>query len=399
MRKLALVFATLALLLPLGATGPVRAGCAPDDDLCNQLAAAQQQQQQTQGELARIQQQIKDTQKQMVALWTYIQQLTAQINQEQAQIDQTSKQIAKTEADIRGTQASITRAQAHIAVRQAIFDGRVRSIDKHGKVDYMALILSSTSFSQMVDRLLGAEQVVQADRQMLDDLQNQRHQLDALQAQLQSQRDQESALLAQQQAAKAHLQQVQQQQQAAYAYQAQLELQYKAQADQLAQQEQQISDEIAALQAALDARAKGGGGGTGKFAFPERSNYYISQGFGCSPYVFEMYWPSCPTKHFHSGIDIAGVPLNPVYAADNGVVQEYSTSYGYGNYIIIIHGNGWATLYGHLDHFVPGINNQLVIRGQQIAYEGTTGNSTGYHLHFEVRYNGNYMDPCNYVSC
>ena len=126
--------------------------------------------------------------------------------------------------------------------------------------------------------------------------------------------------------------------------------------------------------------------------------HWISQGFGCSNYPFEMYWPACPSKHLHSGIDIAEPYGTPVLAADNGVATIHSTGYGYGNFVVLTHGNGYSTLYGHLSAFNVR-NGQLVVRGQVIAYEGSTGNSTGPHLHFEILYNGNYTNPCAYLGC
>ena len=85
-------------------------------------------------------------------------------------------------------------------------------------------------------------------------------------------------------------------------------------------------------------------------------------------------------------------------AADNGVATIHSTGYGYGNFVVLTHGNGYSTLYGHLSAFNVR-NGQLVVRGQVIAYEGSTGNSTGPHLHFEILYNGNYTNPCAYLGC
>jgi murein DD-endopeptidase MepM/ murein hydrolase activator NlpD len=281
----------------------------------------------------------------------------------------------------------------------------VRAVDKHGQVDDVALFLSSTSFTQLIDRMLSAQQVLDADHKLLEDLRSQKSAIEHVQATLNDQRAQEAGLLKAQTDERTLLQATQVQQQAALAYQQQLERQYQAQADALAKQQAALADEIAALQAALDARARGAGGGTGKFGWPEQQGtFYVSQPFGCSPYLFELYWPSCPSKHFHSGIDIAGPYQAEVYAADNGIVQTYSSPYGYGNYIVIIHGNGYATLYGHLDSFAKGIvDGTVVYRGELIAYEGSTGNSTGPHLHFEIR-NSNadpsdpYLNPCAFLS-
>jgi murein DD-endopeptidase MepM/ murein hydrolase activator NlpD len=377
---------------------PVRAlDCAPDDYICQELVDSKNQQQATADQLAAIQNQIKDTQKQMAALYALINQLTNQIAAQQAQIDATTAQIVALDAKIALTRAEITRRQAHLQVREALFGQRVRAMEKHGSVNYLALALSSSSFNQLIDRLITAQAIVQSDHKLLDDLRLQKAQLQVLTDQLNQQRGEQADLLAKQQQQRVRLEASRTQQQAALAYQRQLEAQYKAQADALAAQKAQIDAQVTALQSLYSAQATGAGGGTGQFSWPENP-HWVSQRYGCSPYLFEMYWPSCPTKHLHSGIDIAEPSGQPVLAADNGVASLYSTGYGYGNYVIVTHGNGYATPYGHLAGFAVR-NGQLVYRGQTIAYEGSTGNSTGPHLHFEVRYNGGYTDPCVYLGC
>jgi murein DD-endopeptidase MepM/ murein hydrolase activator NlpD len=115
-------------------------------------------------------------------------------------------------------------------------------------------------------------------------------------------------------------------------------------------------------------------------------------------FVFEPYDPSCPTRHFHSGLDIAGPCGSPIYAADSGIAHiEPFMPWGYGNYIIIVHGNGWDSLYGHMSGFAVG-DGQTVHRGEQIGYEGSTGNSTGCHLHFGISRNGAWVNPLSYLS-
>jgi murein DD-endopeptidase MepM/ murein hydrolase activator NlpD len=399
LRRTVMALATVAAVL-VGTFGTVTVralDCAPDDYICQELLDSKNQQSATADQLAVIQHQIKDTQKQMTALFALITQVNNQITAQQAQIDATTGQIQVLDAKIALTQAEITRRQAHLQVREALFGQRVRAIEKHGSVNYLALALSSSSFNQLIDRLITAQEIIQSDHKLLDDLRLQKAQLQDLTDQLSVQRGQQADLLTKQQAQKARLQASRDQQQAALAYQRQLEAQYKAQADALAQQKAQIDAQVAALQALFDSEATGAGGGTGQFSWPENP-HLISQRYGCSPYFFEMYWPACPTRHLHSGIDIAEPYGQPVMAADSGVASLYSTGYGYGNYIIVTHGNGYATLYGHLAGFAVR-NQQLVYRGQTIAYEGSTGNSTGPHLHFEVRYNGNYVDPCLYLGC
>ena len=121
-----------------------------------------------------------------------------------------------------------------------------------------------------------------------------------------------------------------------------------------------------------------------------------TQGFGPTDLVFEPPYGGFP--HFHTGIDLSTAEGTPVLAAAGGtvVLAGFNTG-GYGNYVVIAHGGGLDTLYGHLDSIVvkPG---QQVGKGQPIGTEGSTGNSTGAHLHFEIRHNGQPVDPATYLK-
>ncbi|MCX6741080.1 MAG: M23 family metallopeptidase, partial [Candidatus Parcubacteria bacterium] len=118
-----------------------------------------------------------------------------------------------------------------------------------------------------------------------------------------------------------------------------------------------------------------------------------------------LQWPTTAyriTQYFgwrHTGIDIADKSRPPVYAAEDGVVikaQVGGYNGGYGNNIIIDHGNGLNTLYGHLTSLNVHVGDS-VSRGQVIGIMGTTGRSTGIHLHFEVRVGGKRVNPLGYV--
>ena len=396
--RAAALVALLATTGSLTLAQPVRAlDCSPYDDICNALVDAQTQQAAEKNQLADIQNKIKDTEQQMKALNAYIGALNQQVISQQALIDKTAADIEALDRSVRLTEADITRRQAHLEVRQELFGQRVRSMDKHRSVNYLALVLSAQSFNQLIDRIVLTQEIVQSDHRFIQDLEAEKSRILALKDSLVSKRADKVQLLDQQRIAKARLETARAAQQDAYAFQGRLEAQYKKQADDMTRAISDAAAEVTQLQAAYDAEAAASGGGTGQFGWPENP-HWLSQGFGCSPYQFEMYWPSCPSKHFHSGIDIAEPSGTPVLAADNGVAAVYSTRYGYGNYVILTHGNGYATLYGHLASFIVR-NGQLVYRGQVIAYEGSTGNSTGAHLHFEIRYNGEYRNPCAWLGC
>jgi murein DD-endopeptidase MepM/ murein hydrolase activator NlpD len=131
-----------------------------------------------------------------------------------------------------------------------------------------------------------------------------------------------------------------------------------------------------------------------RFIWPE-PQAQISQGFGPSPYPFEPPYGAYP--HFHTGMDLVEPFGSAVYAADDGVVALVgSSSSGYGNFVVVAHSGGLDTLYGHLATSLVKVG-QSVTQGQAVGMEGSTGNSTGAHLHFELRINQRPVDPAPYL--
>lgn len=131
-----------------------------------------------------------------------------------------------------------------------------------------------------------------------------------------------------------------------------------------------------------------------RFIWPE-PNAQISQGFGPTTFWFEPPYGNYP--HFHTGIDMVEPFGSPVFAADDGIVALVgSSTSGYGTYVVIAHAGGFDTLYGHLSAALvkPG---QQVTQGTPVGLEGSTGSSTGPHLHFELRINGRPVDPTPYL--
>ncbi len=124
---------------------------------------------------------------------------------------------------------------------------------------------------------------------------------------------------------------------------------------------------------------------------------WISQGFGCTDAAFEPSDPSCPGRHWHSGVDLAAASGTPVRAALAGYAHVVVSSGGFGLHVVIDHGGGLSTLYGHLST-VDIDASEVVDAGAVIGAVGSTGNSTGPHLHFEVRRDGIAEDPRADVS-
>lgn len=123
----------------------------------------------------------------------------------------------------------------------------------------------------------------------------------------------------------------------------------------------------------------------------------VSLPFGCTTLAFELPDRSCPGGFRHTGVDLSAASGTPVVAALDGTARVVHALTGYGLHVIIDHGGGLTTLYGHLDS-VAVSDGESVSTGERIGTVGSTGNSTGPHLHFEVRRDGVAVDPQDYVG-
>ena len=151
-----------------------------------------------------------------------------------------------------------------------------------------------------------------------------------------------------------------------------------------------LEDAVAAEKAALAAATKRTYDG-GMFAWPAPSYTRISDDYG-----YRIH-PILNVKQFHNGVDMAAPGGSPILAAYNGTVVSAAYSSSMGNYIMIDHGDNLYTIYMHASALYVS-KGQEVVKGQKIAAVGTTGRSTGNHLHFSVRLNGSYVSPWNYLS-
>ncbi len=410
MKSRILAAITIASLAWLPASSRVATAiyCYPGDppdvyQACLAYNAGINQQVNNQQQLQNIQNKIHDVQAQINAYYALIQSLNNQIAAQQLLIAQTKEKILELDRQIRFKQGELTRLQADVAVRDQLLDQRMRYVDGHGPVNYVELVLTASSFNDLMNRMMAAQQIAASDRKLLDVLAVEHTQVTSAQADLASQWSEVQALLLQQQAEEADLEKNKTTQQHAIALAAQLEVQLQSQYAQVQAQRAAIDAQVAALARQYDAAAVKAGGGSGVFEWPEPGCGFrcISQGFGCSSFYLEIYDPACPYPHrIHTGIDIAGPYGTQIVAADTGVVYLYPGSIGYGNMLLMIHGNGYSTVYGHLAGYAPGLRSGMIVaRGTTVAFEGSTGWSTGPHLHFEVRVYNVYKDPCIWLGC
>jgi murein DD-endopeptidase MepM/ murein hydrolase activator NlpD len=406
------LFAALTIVtlswIPLSVQPATALYCYPGDppavyQACLAYSGGIGQQVNNQNQLQNIQGKINGVLGQINAIDTLIGNLKNQIAAQQALIAQTQAAIDDLNRQIRFGEADVTRLVATTSVRDELLNQRLRYIDSHGALNYVQLVLTSSNFNQLMDRMIAAQQVAASDRKLLNDLALQHSQVALANSALDDQKSQVQALLQQQKATEADMQNNLKAQAAALAAEQQLEVQLSAQYAAVQAERAAIDAQVAQLAVQYQAAAAKAGGGSGVFEWPEPAcgPACISQRFGCSTFYLEVPDDNCPWPHkIHTGLDIAGPYGTNIVAADTGVVYLYPGSIGYGNLLVMFHGNGYSTYYGHTAGYAPGLRSgDVVARGTTIAFEGSTGWSTGPHIHFEIRINGVYKDPCIWLGC
>jgi len=368
---------------------------ATADAITDKIGAAKQQLSADGATMNRLRSELAAAANQEAALEKAISGLDTQITQTRQQVSDAETQLAAIETQLALAQADLAATQQKLAFdRHQLFVEIVVMYKAQNASNGFSNFLTSGDFNSLWQHVLDIHRLGASERQLIATVTAEEQTVQDDVARISTAKTQQKqvvatldGIVAQLDDALATRQQAQQQL---------LALQARDQ-QQLAANEaaaKELNAQIAALQA-QEAAALAAGGGNGHFAWPETGP--ITQGFGCTTFPFEPYDPNCSTKHFHSGIDIAAPCGNNVAAADSGIAHTYFSDVGYGNHIIIVHGNGWISVYGHMASFVVG-DGQTVHRGQLIGYEGSTGNSTGCHLHFEVDLNNNPMNPLAYLS-
>lgn len=370
---------------------------AEDEDLQNQLSDVQNRMAQESEKKAQAEAVIGSVNDRLYAIQ---QQLEAAQRDYQA----VANELKATEEKIAATQAELEKTRARLKVREGVFTKRVRDIYMHGQLSYLDVVLGAKDFSDFSNRLELLRRIIDADITLISDIRQERAAIEQAKQELETQRARQ-AQLRDQAAAKRDEIESRRKEQQAILYQAQND---KAMAEQAYNEYQQSSQAIAemlrqraadraAQAAAAAAQSSGGGGGSDYYQPVSGSGALIwpVNGVVTSPYGYRTH-PIFGTTIYHSGMDIGVDYGTPVHAADGGVVVEAGWISGYGYAVIIDHGNGLSTLYGHNQELAVS-EGQSVSQGQVIAYAGSTGNSTGPHVHFEVRANGDPVDPSAYL--
>jgi murein DD-endopeptidase MepM/ murein hydrolase activator NlpD len=332
--------------------------------------------------LTKIQQ---AAQNQLTGIANNLQTTNSQIQESERRLQAATQRLQQLEADLAVAEKAYTE-------RQLATIARLRYLQRSPISQGWAVLLQSRNLSDFISRRYQLKLVYQADQQILAKLATQANLINHQKTQLEEQKNEIALIRGELLAQKADYQA-----QAA----SQSELVQRLNSDRLALEAAQnqlekdsknletlIQQKIAAAQAKANRERNIFAKGTGIFAFP--SDAPTSSSFGWRIHPILGY------RRFHAGLDFAASYGSTIRAADSGTVIFAGWYGGYGKTVIINHGNGITTLYGHSSELYV-TEGKTVQRGQAIASVGSTGLSTGPHLHFEVRRNGTPVNPADYL--
>ncbi len=401
----ALLLAALMLFSAL-ASGLSYAGAAGGiSSLKQQLSSIESQKAAVKREIAALGDKIDVACERKVAL-------DKQMELTQDEIDMTKALIRSLKEQIGVKTDELDKAECALEEKTKLFETRLRVMYENGEISYLDVLLSSDSFSDMLSNLEIVSQIMDYDKKIVCEYTEAKKDIEVKKASLEADQQEEETYRDSLQSKYNALDNQKAEQQAIIAELNENMDAKKAQAEKMEADQKSINSEIerlsreAAARAAAEAARKkqqsgssssSGGGvviptsGTFVWPLPDYGTSRIT-----SPYGYRTH-PITGTRKLHAGIDV-GVPQGStiVAAASGTVVRSYMSS-SYGNYTVIDHGGGVMTAYAHQSKRLVSAG-ESVSAGQKIGLVGSTGNSTGNHLHFEVYVNGSTVDPMRYFS-
>jgi len=362
---------------------------------------------QNQNKINEVEKEKEKIEKQKSETIKEVENITSQINEYESQIDELETKITNLNTKIKEAEQKINKAQEDYKKQEELLNARLVATYEAGETSYLDVLLSSDSITDLISNYYLVTEVATSDTELMDKIQKQKEEIEVAKKDLETSRREINTSKAEKQGIATKLQASKNEKNAQVAKLSEDEKKLQERIDELNKANQSIDSKIKAAQEAIKKAqeaqnknngASNGGGTTSSsssgFIYPVPSAY--------SRITTALYYSS---GQYHGAVDFgsAGINGQPIYAvADGYVVTSERLSGSYGNYILIAHYNGLFTLYAHGQDGSRTVSaGQTVRQGQQIMRVGNTGNSTGPHLHFEIRRSpgtySNRVDPRIYL--
>lgn len=394
--SVALAAALVLLLVP--AAVPVEADAASQeelDELKSERDALVSQRQQQQAVVNELRQQ-------QASVLVIKQALDERNAYTQWQIQLTEQEIALYDSMIADKEIEVEEARRLENEQLLRYRSRVRAMEENGSYNVIAYLFNSSNLGELLTAVDDIGEIMESDRQLEDDYIEARENTEAVVAEYE---EYKADIVEKQDELRAEQDELEKELDEAVQLITDITANLEENAEILAEfqaAEQQAETNVANMVIALEKQraaeqaANGGGGGgnvvgTGAFSWPVPSCTYLTSRFGLRIH------PVYGTQKSHTGIDIGAASGATIVAADGGTVTMAGVNGGYGNCVMIDHGNGYKTLYGHMSS-IAVTNGQTVSKGDTVGYVGSTGVSTGPHCHFEVWSGGSRIDPEQFFS-
>ncbi len=374
--KVVLWSIALAMIAAVFITPFAQAGTI--EDYQNQLNNVNNQKEQVKDQLDAEKKNLKEVQAELNALDQKIYASQAEINKLQGEVNQTISEIETARQELEQLQADIDQQNEDL-------NARLRSMYKNGDVGMLSVVFGSSSMSDFMTNMDMVERIYNADAELLASIEEQyavveqqKNKLQALKEQLVQQQETVAARKADLEADRAV---AAEKRKAVEADVNSLAAQYDA----VKKEADALSETIKVLQSA-NTKYIGGA-----MCWPSQASTRITSPFGW------RYLSLLGGRNYHTGVDIGAAGGTNILAANSGKVIKAGWNNSYGYMVMVDHGGGVVTLYAHSSKLLVKTGD-VVTRGQAIALIGSTGQSTGNHLHFEVRINGAYKNPLDYIT-
>ena len=379
--------------LDVSATGDVGGSISQQE---NDISKAQQEKALLQSDITDLKKVKEKLEASKENLTEYVKELDTTLEDIQDKVTQLESLVEQKKAEIQETQAQLEAAKVKEAEQYEAMKTRIRFMYEKGTTTYVEILCSASSYGELLNKAEYNNQLSTYDRNMLVSYQETKETIAAYETELEDEQqvlEDAKEKAAAEQSNMVDLISVKQEQIEDF------EADISNKEEVIAQYEKELAEQtatIAAMEKAVAARKAASVSGNtlkyggGAFAWPAPSYTKISSEYG------NRLHPILNVQQFHNGVDMAAPNGSPILAAYDGVVVAAAYSGTMGNYIMIDHGSGLYTIYMHASSLQVSAGTS-VTKGQTIGTVGSTGRSTGPHLHFSVRLNGSYVSPWNYL--